>query len=806
MTVRLDRATSASARGLSRHAWRRLALTALVIAIPRITTAQPAPVAIVALRPSTDPVAARTDTLLAAGDTTGALKYLESQLFPHSSNAAAWYRYGVLQWSKAAPLRNGGYINDAKTVKALQKADSALRLATQFARDSAEYWATLARFNLQSGVGSMRFAAQQQMANALAAATRAGDSAQIAESADELGMATWRRYESTRNRALVGTGQHAQLQTDGRWSRAHGKDYLATFAKKIQPPTGADDYANAMEQFRTAARTAPTALRYSRHLYMGLAGGNQWEALLTLATKRAASSPFDADARLARGLSLQRLHRIREAKAAFDSALQLMDDAEVGHLFRIDRILPTGANVLTGQRGMDQASFVKLPAAQRETMSALFWTLNDPQTETAENEAQLEFMARVVHADWQWSDALQGVRGVDTDRGDIFVRYGPPDDEMTIPGISSVTQDVSASGKKFEGGTLLGGMSSTSQDVGSTIAWIYNSGEVFFFDVAPGFGTARTPLTDQKYVAEVGSVKPAAWENLLVPRRVDSLPVRAVRFRANGDSTDVVIITRLPVRALVADTASALDSAAVDGTLRTDLAIIDGTARTVTRDSTRTPLSKDALTRDAQRSWVRRVGAGAAFVRLDAVHQDAHSDAQRAASATIAIDASYAIGFTLSDVLLTRALASAPSASAPSASAPSASAARWRDLNVTPNVGEYDAGENIGLAWEIYDLAADASANRYRLNITIERIKRGGAAAIAVRVLDGLGALLKQGRGTNDQLSLAFDRGGPAKPVQVEFLTLDWLGESRGDYRLRVDVTDLVANRTSRRETRFRIR
>jgi hypothetical protein len=250
------------------------------------------------------------------------------------------------------------------------------------------------------------------------------------------------------------------------------------------------------------------------------------------------------------------------------------------------------------------------------------------------------------------------------------------------------------------------------------------------------------------------------------------------------------------MRSLVADTASALDSAAVDGTLRTDLVIVDGTARTVTRDSTRSKISKEAFTRDAQRSWVRRVGAGAAFVRLDAVHQDAHSDAQRAASATIAIDASRASGFALSDVLLTRALVNAPSTSA----------ARWRDLNVTPNIGEYVAGEKIGLAWEIYDLAADANANRYRLNITVERVKRGGAAAIAVRVLDGLGALLKQGSGTKDQLSLAFDRGGAAKPVQVEYLTLDWLGDSRGDFRLRVDVTDLVTNKMSSRETRFRIR
>jgi GWxTD domain-containing protein len=776
---------------------RALGVALALAGTSRFASAQPLPGApALTWRASADPVVARADSLTTIGDTAQAVRVLEAVLLPRSTNAAAWHRYGILRWQRVARLRNGGYVNDANTITSLRVADSALRLATQFAPDSAEYWMTLARFNLQSGVGSMRFAAEGQMARAREAAEKARDSSLMAATSDALGMATWRRFESTRNRALVGAGQRVQFQTDGRWQRAHAKDFLDTFSKRIQPPTGTVDYLAANTHFLDALRAAPNTLAYARHVYMANAVGGQWEALLALANKRATASAFDADARLARGLALQRLRRTREARLAFDSAVAMMDESESATLFRTDRILPTGANVLTGQRGMDQRAFAALPAGQRATMSALFWALNDPVSATPENEAQLEFMARVVQAEWQWSDALQGVRGVDTDRGDIFVRYGPPDEEITLPGSASVQQQVFNT-EPYSGGTVAaGGMTSTSQEVGSTLAWVYRSGEVFFFEIAPGFGTARTPLTDQKYVSEVGSVKPAAWENLSAPRRVDTLPLRTARFRAPGDSADVVIVTRLPLRSLVADTGVALDSATVDGALRVDLAVIDGAARTVAHDSVRTPLSKAAFGEGGVRTWTKRVGKGAAFIRVDAVRTDAHSDTQRAANATTGIDVTSANGFALSDLLLVVA----------NSVIPPAAAQRWRDLGLMPSTGEYRVGEKVGVVWETYELGVGAEGNRYRVDVTVERLKRTGAAGLALRVLDGLGTLIRQERGPSDRLVVTFDRNVAAQAIQTDYFALDWLGDARGEFQLRLAVTDLHTNRVSSRDTRFRIR
>ncbi len=513
------------------------------------------------LRASTDPVVQRADSLAAIGDTTKALAVLAAAVTANSTTAAVWHRYGVMLWQQVAARRNGGFMTDQSAIRTLRLADSALRLATQFARDSAAYWVSLAQFNLQSDVATMRFAATQQMETAQEAARRVGDSTWLALAADEVGLAAWRRRETIANRASVGAGQHMQLQTNGRFPRGRARDFLASFAHKIVPPTGQADFETALRQFRLAGAVAPSSLRYSRHLYMTLAAGNRWEELLAIATERARLSTFDAQARMARGVALHRLGREAAARAAFDTALMAVDESVRSELFRLDRLLPPGVSMLTGQRGMDVTAFRELSATQREAMRVVYWALNDPNPATAENEAELEFLSRATQADWTWTDESLGLRGADTDRGDIFIRYGPPDDEMTLSGISSLVEDLSPSAGLPEdywvgsGKGPPGGMRSTSQTGGATLAWSYRSGDVFFFDLAAGFGTARIPISDRQFVENVASMKPSAFDNVAGPTRVGAIQLRVTRFRGPSDSAEVVLAAELPSRAELRDSA-----------------------------------------------------------------------------------------------------------------------------------------------------------------------------------------------------------------------------------------------------------
>jgi len=54
--------------------------------------------------------------------------------------------------------------------------------------------------------------------------------------------------------------------------------------------------------------------------------------------------------------------------------------------------------------------------------------------------------------------------------------------------------------------------------------------------------------------------------------------------------------------------------------------------------------------------------------------------------------------------------------------------------------------------------------------------------------------------------SRAFDRTLPARATQVEYLTLDGIGISAGEYTLRLKITDRVNQRAATRVTRLSVR
>ncbi len=55
-----------------------------------------------------------------------------------------------------------------------------------------------------------------------------------------------------------------------------------------------------------------------------------------------------------------------------------------------------------------------------------FWMKRDPNPATPENEALLELASRIRYADENFKEL--GKRGRDTDRGRIYIKYGPPDE------------------------------------------------------------------------------------------------------------------------------------------------------------------------------------------------------------------------------------------------------------------------------------------------------------------------------------------------------------------------------------------
>ena len=125
------------------------------------------------------------------------------------------------------------------------------------------------------------------------------------------------------------------------------------------------------------------------------------------------SDPGRLEARLAVAHALYRSGMLHEADSVFGATIPRL---ATGVRERFEDISP----VATEQ---DTVVLHHLPRADRPAFLERFWQENDPDLSTPENEARLEYWSRVTQAFFLFYDARRG--GWD-ERGEVFVRYGPP--------------------------------------------------------------------------------------------------------------------------------------------------------------------------------------------------------------------------------------------------------------------------------------------------------------------------------------------------------------------------------------------
>ncbi|MBN1224751.1 MAG: GWxTD domain-containing protein [Candidatus Aminicenantes bacterium] len=76
-------------------------------------------------------------------------------------------------------------------------------------------------------------------------------------------------------------------------------------------------------------------------------------------------------------------------------------------------------------------TFLDLPESERERFKEEFWERRDPDPDTEENEFKLEYYNRMEQADDLF--VSEGKEGWLTDRGRIYILFGPPMDRITNP-------------------------------------------------------------------------------------------------------------------------------------------------------------------------------------------------------------------------------------------------------------------------------------------------------------------------------------------------------------------------------------
>lgn len=710
---------------------------------------------------------ARASELAASGDTAAALAVLDSAVRREPRNASAWHRLGVLSWAKVRPYRRLAGPMRADHIDLLRRADSSLRIAERLAPDSGRFALELGRFFLYTDLSTLRVQAPAKFDKALVAARAAGDSGLAAEVLDELGMVLWRRYEAVANRWQLRSGLQA-VDADALLGSPNGaKNFFENFALRPQEPPGVADYLMATDRFAAALRADPHNAAAIRHTFMALAEQERWEELLAAADVRLRAEPRDASAWLAKALAAQRSGDPRTAAAAFDSALARSTPQDRARYTSLSRVL----------RASDTAAYQSLSAADRDEYERVYWTVSDPLTLTGANEHRLEFLARVAFAELRWTSDDLDLRGADTDRGQIYVRYGPPGILAAFaPRAERAHSCVVDAGSE---GYRCGG----AQPVGmGTIVWYYPATNLHFvFTAAPTYGTARFAF-EGNYAAvaeEARRSTPVAWTNVRLSALMDTVLVQVARFRATSDSVDVAVFADVPIRRMV----RGIDLAS--GPVDLAFTAFDARARPVVRDSSRQIVTFARPDAAERRSWRRRLAAGELAYRVEALQPDA----ERGARALGVVRLTPTTGFDLSDLVIADRIAEV-----------AAQTTRWSDLLISPSAGVLRRGQEFGVLWETYDLQHRDGVSRYKVELALTVLHVSRPAHLLARVVGGIADVVGLSAKGDDRVSLSYTRERPASATALDHLTLELGDAPPGRYRLSVRLTDLVSGRSVTRQ------
>lgn len=96
----------------------------------------------------------------------------------------------------------------------------------------------------------------------------------------------------------------------------------------------------------------------------------------------------------------------------------------------------------------EMREFKALSVGEQEKSLVDFWARLDPTPETLDNEAMIEHYRRIKYADKHFGNA--GARGALSDRGRIYVKYGPPDDIQSFYSDYEFVRDK----QEIEGGSV----------------------------------------------------------------------------------------------------------------------------------------------------------------------------------------------------------------------------------------------------------------------------------------------------------------------------------------------------------------
>ncbi len=726
-------------------------IATLVIASPGAFRGASASAQAPRVRPPTDSLVREALEKAGSGDTASALDLLEraTDQSPRDVNALYW---------RGLMLSRTTALSIVDTPRRLL-AGWLLSRANDLDPRNPRYLVELGRIRLKTPL--LRVEAERLFRRALSVAEASGDPAQLADVAFELGQIKERRYLSGRDRYIYTTTNVIFDPIAARARLHYTREFLESLSQPIENSAQVDRL-DAEEYFRRALGALPTHAPSVLGLMGLLYDQRRYDEMRRVALPLTAVDTAPARVLLADGLAAYRLGLLAQADTQFNRAMARFSPADRAELTNLGRITRKG----------DSVRIVGLNDEERARTEAAYWEAADPMLSTPENEARLEYYARVAYADLRFTDADTRQVGWRTDRGLIIARYGEP------PVVATFAPTSDADAKDAVGRVIT--------------VWFYPRTEVeFVFTGPPAMNVAIFAGNHRGFAEEQRQEAPFLLDNVAIAMAVDTIPVQVARFRGTSTATsELMIAASVPLDRLY-------KSAEIDrGVLESSVRIGPLAALKVAHvDTVAVPLP---ATRRAPRVWLDTLDAGANYrVRIE-VRDAALQNAMARAQTDLTMLPRAPAALSLSDMVFANRMAATTSA-----------VGRWNTIGLVPR-GDLVLAQRdtFSVYWENYGLAPDADGRvkyEVRLVITLEEIERVGGVN---RFFGGLSDMFGVSQEGDQRLGLRFERNEAmgTRDRVPELVTIGLGTAPSGRYRLELLVTDRTSREVTRTERTFHIR
>lgn len=665
-----------------------------------------------------------------------------------------------------------------------------VRLAYKYARqvrpDDDSTLVELALFNLAAAHDSTRGAALSTLDSALQSKQGESSDEPASRLLGQLALGIWDRAQRQLERPQELDEDRAELRMH-RLVEVSPQLLALPRVPRTSGDLGESEAEWASRLFAAAASRARTVAERARLSRLALAPYvvmQRWVALDSLATSMLRHAAGDSAILPARALSAYK----RMKRPVIESpAVMALFDSVVRAIPRADSLRYDGLDGVLTLRD-DEWRYGFLPD-QRRALDTRGWAVLDPLWSTSVNEILVARRARVAEADFRYADiARAGEAGSETKAGAMLLRMGAP-----YPRWSEWEVPTDSRRWLQRGWTKLTAISEIEDRRNTWRAFYgtaFNTASLSSFPISDDRACAKTESGELPTLYTCALSRPASWDSIPFYGRTASMDVALARFRGVGDSADVHIGARMPLRAFKARTdidAKPDDRITMSVWLTSELG-----APIFHADSARALPAPSTLFWTQQ--WRHRVGSLRMMHRVEAIELSRPFGARGVANFTSDAQVSFPLrGFGMSDILI----ATPTKASG---------ARRWSDLQLETTGGAVAPKERFTMVWEVYDLTPGPDG-RVRWRVRLRR-ERGNVVVRAdmQRVLSG-----SQSAGTrvvaseSDAPDVSYERNELASVVMLNQLDFGLGDAPAGRHVLSVTVDDLVSGKSVTRGVSLRV-